>query len=87
MGEKQLKGVISWPSTAAGTNSTIVCPYKINGTDDKYAMRLCRLDAAHIPVWTEPNLNECPYKTKTTRDLEKISQASTIYSIKIVHQR
>ena len=77
-GVKQLKGVITWPSIAAGTNSTMVCPYKINGSDANNAMCLCRLDVAHSPVWSEPNLNECPYKTKTTRDLEKISQASTI---------
>ena len=80
-GEEQLKGVITWPSTLADTNSTVDCPFndtKINNTKSRHAVRFCRSDEFLGATWNEANTNDCPYKTKTTRALEKISHVSKI---------
>ena len=73
-GEEKIKGVMIWPTTVADTNLTIPCPYKINDTTVKYAVRECESDFIRGPQWVEPNIDECPYKTKTTQQLEALSE-------------
>ena len=79
MGEEQLKGVITWKSTRADTNSTEDCPYN----NFKHAVRFCRFDIVHGPQWSEPMTKECLYKTETTNSLDKLSQVSN-YTVIIV---
>ena len=72
-GEEQLKGVITWNSTKADTNSTTKCPYNINGS----AVRFCKLDPIFGPMWMEPDTRHCLYSSKTTNKLNSLSQVGT----------
>ena len=74
-GEEQLKGIINWPQTLIDVNATVMCPYKINDTI-KYALRLCKPDFVNGPQFSSPEIDDCPYKTVTTRQLEGLSKVS-----------
>ena len=75
-GEDNLKGVITWPWTPSDVNSTVLCPYKSNGTFVKYASRSCKSNFILGAQWDKPKINQCPYKTKTTAELERLSQVN-----------
>ena len=74
-GEEQLKGIINWPQTLTDVTAKAMCPYKIDGNIN-YAVRFCNSDFVSGPQFSSPDIDNCPYKTMTTRQLERLSEVS-----------
>ena len=76
-----------WGKTRSDKNSTVACPYNVNGTTAKYAKRFCKLDPMFGAQWMKPDTKECPYKSEATQELALLSKvynrtSKSMFSIK-----